>query len=95
MQVEHLRGDGVGAFVVHRSGRRIGELTYLCQSGRVRIRHTWVEPTLRGQGAAGLLVRTAVHRAREERWAVVPECSYVRYAFRTHPEWSDVLADEV
>ena len=92
MQVEHLRGDGVGAFVVHRSGRRVGELTYLRRSGRVWMQSTWVEPLRRGQGAAHLLVRSAIDEARRERWSVVAECAFVRDVLQRHPEWRDVLA---
>ena len=81
MDIAHIGTDNGGAFVVQRGGRRVGELTYTRQDRQVVVNQTWVEPRLRGRGVAETLVASAVRVARNRDWVVVPDCSYVEYAF--------------
>lgn len=61
--------------------------------GEARIaEHTFVPPDMRGQGVAALLVEAMVTDAREQGFAIVPQCSYVEALFRRHPEWADIKA---
>lgn len=55
------------------------------------IDHTFVDPSLRGQGVAGKLMKKVVDMAREEDLKCVPVCSYAVVAFKRHPEYQDVL----
>jgi predicted GNAT family acetyltransferase len=94
MDIAHIGTDSGGAFVAQRAGRRVGELTYTRQDRQVIVNQTWVEPRQRGRGVAETLVESAVRVARHRDWIVVPDCSYVEYAFEQHPEWSDRLPIE-
>lgn len=53
--------------------------------------HTYVPPSLRGQGIAEKLVRAALEHARVERLRVVPGCSYVEAFIRRHPEFRPLV----
>lgn len=53
--------------------------------------HTYVPPSLRGQGIAERIVREAVTYAQEQGFGVIPSCSYVRAFFKRHPQYTDML----
>ena len=55
--------------------------------------HTIVPPEIGGRGIAGKLMHALIADAREQRFRIVPECSYVVAQFRRHPEWADLLAE--
>jgi predicted GNAT family acetyltransferase len=61
--------------------------------GVVAIDHTFVDPSLRGQGVAGKLMEAAVAYFRSENLKVKPTCSYAVKWFEEHPEARDLLAD--
>ena len=72
---------------------RPAELTWTAR-GEARIAdHTFVPPEARGRGIAQQLVEALVADAREQKFTVVPQCSYVYALFKRHPEWADVLAE--
>jgi hypothetical protein len=86
-----------GRFVYSRDGAE-AELTYAntgASAGAVRViaDHTYVPDAMRGQGVAALLVDALIAKARSDGWTILPRCSYVVSAFKSHPEWNDVLAD--
>ena len=56
------------------------------------ITHTYTPPQHRGQGTAAALVARAVADFRAEGRKVTPSCWFARQEFRSHPEWSDLLA---
>lgn len=60
--------------------------------GIVTIDHTFVDPSLRGQGVAGKLMEAAVAYFRSQNIKAKPTCSYAVKWFEEHPEASDVLA---
>lgn len=60
--------------------------------GVVDFQSTVVPPELRGQGAAGRLVRQALDWARREGYRVVPTCSFVDSYIDKHPEYRDLVA---
>ncbi len=60
--------------------------------GIVNIDHTFVDPSLRGQGVAGKLMEAAVAYFRANSLKAKPTCSYAVKWFEEHPECSDVLA---
>lgn len=71
----------------------IGRLTWKAR-GTARIAdHTLVPPEIGGRGVAAALVEALVADAKDQRFTVVPQCSYVDAQFRRHPEWAGLLAD--
>lgn len=61
-------------------------LTYSLHGDRASFDHTFVPPSLRGQGHAAALTRFALAHARNEGWQVEPSCSYVRVFLERHPD---------
>ena len=52
---------------------------------------TFVPDTMRGTGAASLLVEALIKDARAMGYRIVPLCPFVRAQSQKHPEWSDVI----
>ncbi len=91
--IEREDHDGKGRYVIRFDGRE-AEMTYAHGGENLFIiDHTYVPPSMRGKGFAEALVARGVADARAEGSKILPLCSYVRTAFRRHPEWRDVLND--
>lgn len=76
------------------SGRRLAEVTFPAtgEDGVVDINHTFVDPSLRGQGVAGGLLRAAADELRASGRKAHLSCSYAVKWFEKHPEEDDLLA---
>lgn len=53
--------------------------------------HTFVDPSLRGQGVAEQLVLRVVQEARAMNTKIIPQCSYAVLQFQRKKEYADVL----
>jgi len=92
MDIQHRQEGKRGAFFIKENEVVIAELTYgMTNPDTMLISHTGVSPRLRGRGIAMKLVEAAVNFARENNFKVIPQCSYVRWAFEVKPELSDVM----
>lgn len=60
--------------------------------GLVDINHTFVDPSLRGQGVAGRLMEQAAAALRQTGRKASLSCSYAQKWFARNPQWEDVLA---
>ena len=77
-----------------QAGKLVAEITFPeVRPGVADIDHTFVDASLRGQGAAGRLVEAAVAQLRRRDMKAVPTCSYAQRWFQDHPEQGDLLAD--
>lgn len=78
------------------SGAKLAEATFPPAEGLgegvVDINHTFVDPSLRGQGIAGELMSRAVASIRATGRRAHPTCSYAVKWFEKHPEEADLLA---
>ena len=70
----------------------IGRLTWVKRGDARVAEHTLVPDAIGGRGVAGALVDALVQDAREQKFKVAPQCSYVAAKFDEHPEWSDLRA---
>lgn len=61
------------------------------REGIVDINHTFVDPSLRGQGVAGQLARAAAEAIRARNLKATASCEYVQNWFGKHPEYADIL----
>lgn len=80
-----------------QSGQPPAEITYQAPDahGVIIASHTFVAPSLRGQGIATLLVDALAEQARANGWKIYAQCSYVVSLFRRHPaKYADVIAHE-
>ena len=57
----------------------------------VEIDHTVVDPSLRGQGIASILLENAYNVIKEEGFKAVPTCSYAVSWFNKHEDKQDIL----
>ncbi len=78
-------------FSLDESGRLLAEVTFPQREGVAEIDHTFVDPSLRGQGVAGQLLKAAADTLRAEGRKARPTCSYAVRWFETHPEYADLL----
>jgi predicted GNAT family acetyltransferase len=60
--------------------------------GRVTVKSTYVDKSLRGRGVAGRLMEAAAQQIRAQNKKAVPACSYAARWFAAHPEYGDILA---
>ena len=78
-------------FATGEDGRLLAEVTFPEREGAAEIDHTFVAPSLRGQGVAGQLLQAAADTLRAQGRKARPTCSYAVRWFETHPEYADLL----
>lgn len=59
----------------------------------IKATSTVVDPSLRGQGIAKLLLDELADFARHNHLKIIPVCSYVVTAFKRYDEYKDVMTD--
>ncbi len=69
------------------SGKVIAEVTFPTEDGVSTIDHTFVDPSLRGQGIAGKLVKLAADKILSEGNKIGATCVYAVAWFKRHPEY--------
>jgi uncharacterized protein len=97
------RDDGVVAevsdvpeeqrYVLTVDGRRVGRLDYEVEGDMFVAKHVVVEPPYEGRGLGTALVRQVLDDVRKTGLALRPECPFVAYFLRKHPEYVDLLED--
>jgi hypothetical protein len=55
------------------------------------LRHTFVDPALRGRGVAQALVARTLELARQEGVKIIPTCPFIRSYLEKHPEAGEGL----
>jgi predicted GNAT family acetyltransferase len=79
-------------YVLERDGEVLGLADYRTVRGAIQITHTEVDPSLRGQGLGGFLVRQVLDDIRANTDArVVPVCPFVDDWIDLHPDYQDLL----
>lgn len=78
-------------FELERAGH-VCVADYQVDAGVMHLTHTWVDPSLQGQGIAAALVEAALAHARQRGLHVNPACSYVKTYMQRHPDTQDLLA---
>lgn len=78
-------------YLENENGESIAEVTFpQISPNEVNINHTYVDPSLRGQGVADKLVRELVNYMRKNNLKAISTCSYAVDWFDNHPEYDDV-----
>ena len=77
------------------SGNVIAEVTFSSEDGVSTIDHTFVDPSLRGEGIAGKLVKLAADKILAEGNKIAATCSYAVAWFKRHPEYHLVCSGPV
>ena len=81
-------------FELHAGDGGLAFLSYTGDGDQVIFEHTFVPNELRGKGIAANLVRAALAEARQQRWKIVPHCSYVAGFIKRNPQFADSVAQE-
>lgn len=69
------------------AGKLLAEVTFPTYNGISMIDHTFVDPSLRGQGVAGELVKLAADKILEDGGRIGASCPYAVAWFQRHPEY--------
>lgn len=81
-------------FALDETGKVLAEVTFPTgEDGIADLNHTFVDPSLRGQGIADQLLAEAAKTLREEQKKARLTCSYAVSWFEKHPEHSDLLME--
>jgi len=81
-----------GGFFIEENGKTAAEITYTPQGeGVISIDHTYISPSLRGQGIGEELVRKVIEYARTEELKIIPACSYAGHYFDKNIEDRSLL----
>ena len=92
MEFQEINGR---IWMENEEGRLVAEITFPeTRPGVADLDHTFVDPSLRGQGAAARLVEAAAAQLRRRGMKAVLTCSYAKKWFGDHPEQGDLLAGE-
>ncbi len=78
-------------FALDSAGNLIAEVTFPISRGVAAINHTFVDPSLRGQGIANQLLCAVAEHLRARGLKANPTCSYADQWFSRHPEQADLL----
>lgn len=81
-------------FQEDEKGKLLAEITFPIEENHpdiVNVSHTFVDPSLRGQGIAGEMMKELISYLRNEHLKVIPTCSYAVDWFEKHPEDRDLL----
>ena len=87
---------GNGYRQLDATGHTIAEITYeTLDDNTVAANHTFVDPSLRGQGVAEKLLDHLADVMRKENKKIVAQCSYVVAQFNRKPDkYADVMTEQ-
>ncbi len=79
-------------FIVDEDNKELAEVTFPeLNENVVNINHTFVDPSLRGQGIAGKLMLELSKKLRKENKKAMISCPYAVYWFDRNEEYKDVV----
>ena len=83
-------------YVKNEEGTVIVNATFpFIEEGVVVVDHTFVDPSLRGQGVASLLMHEVYKHAKAKGYKIVATCPYAVVWFKKHKELNDIIDEEV
>jgi predicted GNAT family acetyltransferase len=83
-------------YVQDENGKIIVNATFpLIKDGVVVIDHTYVDPSLRGQGVASELMHHVYKHIKSLGFQAVATCPYAVVWFKKHQEFKDIINEEV
>ncbi len=74
-------------YATDAAGNVVAEVDFPTADGVSTIDHTFVDPSLRGEGIAGKLVKLAADKILSEGNKIAARCSYAVAWFKRHPEY--------
>ncbi len=78
--------------VKNEDGKIIVKATFpFIKPGVVNVNHTYVDPSLRGQGVASNLMHEVVDHIKDQGFKVVATCPYAVVWFKKHREYEGLI----
>lgn len=82
-------------YVKNEEGKVIVNATFpLIKEGVVVVDHTYLDPSLRGQGVASSLMHEVYRFGKSKGYKMVATCPYAVVWFKKHKEFSDIIDEE-
>lgn len=79
-------------YVNDKQGKLIVEATFpIYKEGIVNVNHTFVDPSLRGQGIASELMYKVCEKVKADGLKMIATCPYAVVWFKRHHEYDDLL----
>jgi len=88
MEVKHDKLNQ--RFVLEVEGQEV-YTAYSIDDNVMELYTTYTPPNLRGRGLAEKVVRAALEFAKENKYKVIPSCSYVSVFIQRHNEYSELI----
>ncbi len=83
-------------YVNDNNGKMIVNATFpLIKEGVVVVDHTYVDPSLRGQGIASQLMHEVYKHVKKQNLKAVATCPYAVVWFKKHKELNDIIDEEM
>lgn len=83
-------------YVKDAEGKVIVNATFpLIDEHTVVVDHTYVDPSLRGQGIASQLMHEVYKHAKKLGYKVVATCPYAVVWFKKHKEFNDIINEDL
>jgi uncharacterized protein len=82
-------------YVKNEAGTVIVNATFpMFQPGVVNVNHTYVDPSLRGQGVASTLMQEVMKNIQNQHLKVVATCPYAVVWLKKHKEYQSFIDEE-
>ncbi|USS93413.1 N-acetyltransferase [Fructilactobacillus ixorae] len=75
------------------AGQLVAEVTFTVTDDVLAVNHTFVAPSLRGQGIASQLMVAVAEYAREQHDWIKPVCSYSQRFFQRADQYHDLIKE--
>ena len=83
-------------FVAEEDGQVVGQIEYrIVRDDRLVLVHTEVDDAYEGQGVGSRLAKFALEDLRASGRKIVPECPFVAGYLERHPEYTDVVDEDL
>jgi predicted GNAT family acetyltransferase len=92
MKIEHNEQEKRGTFFIDEAGKKVAQMTYALEDGKMVIDHTMVDESIRGNDIGAQLVSEGVKYARDKGIKILPVCTYAKKVLEENKEYEDVLA---
>lgn len=94
-QIEVFDDPENHAYVITVDGERAGKAVYHLRGGRHFFVHTEIDSEFEGKRLGSQLVQFALEDVRLKERRVVPICPFVRAYIKRHPEYEDLIDQDI
>lgn len=83
-------------YVLNNENRKIVRATFpFIKDNVINVDHTFVDPSLRGQGIASTLMKEVYNYAKEQGYTAVASCPYAVVWFKKNRDKQDIINTDI